>query len=196
MKSLSVVTNGTGSVMGHFPTSKLQLWRGITNNKWLIDTLEMSYCLQFHHRPPLCTHTWPTVVRQALAISLEVLKQLEKGVIELVNPQIHPGGFHSKYFIKNTCLQERWKFQAHPGPQMPLKHIPFCMLPVIDVLLSKAIKPCKWFTFVNLKDAYFHITIAPHHRRFLLFKFQGRTYQYRVLPFGLSLYTCVFTQCI
>lgn len=119
MKSLSVVTNGTGSVMGHFPTSKLQLWRGITNNKWLIDTLEMSYCLQFHHRPPLCTHTWPTVVRQALAISLEVLKQLEKGVIELVNPQIHPGGFHSKYFIKNTCLQERWKFQAHPGPQMP-----------------------------------------------------------------------------
>ncbi|KAI2664097.1 Gag-Pol polyprotein [Labeo rohita] len=40
---------------------------------------------------------------------------------------------------------------------------------------------------LDLKDAYFHIQIAPHHRRFLRFAFEGVAYQYTVLPFGLSL---------
>ncbi len=43
-----------------------------------------------------------------------------------------------------------------------------------------------WFTSVDLKDVYFHIAIAPHHRRFLRLIFQSRSYQFRVLPFGLS----------
>ncbi len=30
-----------------------------------------------------------------------------------------------------------------------------------------------WFASVDLKDAYFHIRIAPHHRTFLRFSFEG-----------------------
>ncbi len=48
----------------------------------------------------------------------------------------------------------------------------------------------------NLKDAYFHIQIAPHHRRFLRFAFEGVAYQYTVLPFGLSLAPRTFTKCM
>ncbi len=44
-----------------------------------------------------------------------------------------------------------------------------------------------WFMSLDLKDAYFHIQIALHHRRFLRFAFKGVAYQYQVLPFGLSL---------
>ncbi len=40
---------------------------------------------------------------------------------------------------------------------------------------------------VDLKDAYFHIQIAPHHRRFLRFALEGTAYQYPVLLFGLAL---------
>ncbi len=40
---------------------------------------------------------------------------------------------------------------------------------------------------VVLKDAYFHIQIAPHHRRFLRFALKGTAYQYPVLLFGLAL---------
>jgi len=57
-----------------------------------------------------------------------------------------------------------------------LKHLLFCMLCVRDVL--QAVEPSMWSTSVDLKDAYFHIPIAPHHRGFLRFTFQGRIYQY------------------
>ncbi len=53
-----------------------------------------------------------------------------------------------------------------------------------------------WFCSLNLKDAYFHIQIAPHHRRFLRFAFEGVAYQYTVLPFGLSLAPRTFMKCM
>ncbi len=48
----------------------------------------------------------------------------------------------------------------------------------------------------DLKDAYFHIQIAPHNRPFLRFAFEGVSYQYTVLPFGLSLAPRTFTKCM
>ncbi len=49
---------------------------------------------------------------------------------------------------------------------------------------------------LDLKDTYFHIQVAPHHRRFLRFAFKGVAYQYKVLPFGLSLAPPTFTRCM
>ncbi len=40
---------------------------------------------------------------------------------------------------------------------------------------------------IDLKDAYFQVSILPSHRKFLRFAFRGKAYQYRVLPFGLAL---------
>ncbi len=57
------------------------------------------------------------------------------------------------------------------------------------------IRPGDWFMSLDLKDAYFHIQVAPHHRRFLRFAFEGMAYQYTVLPFGLSLAPRTFTRC-
>ncbi|KAI2660195.1 hypothetical protein H4Q32_025915 [Labeo rohita] len=51
-----------------------------------------------------------------------------------------------------------------------------------------------WFVAIDLKDAYFHVSILPRHRPFLRFAFEGRAYQYKVLPFGLSLSPRVFTK--
>ncbi len=56
--------------------------------------------------------------------------------------------------------------------------------------------PGDWFTSLDLKDAYFHIQVTPHHRRFLSFAFEGVTYQYKVLPLGLSLAPRTSTQCM
>ncbi|KAL0157390.1 hypothetical protein M9458_048636, partial [Cirrhinus mrigala] len=51
-----------------------------------------------------------------------------------------------------------------------------------------------WFVAIDLKDAYFYVSILPRHRPFLRFAFEGRAYQYKVLPFGLSLSSRVFTK--
>ncbi len=58
------------------------------------------------------------------------------------------------------------------------------------------IYPGDWFMSLDLKDAYFHIQVAPHHRRFLRYTFEGVAYQYKVLPFGLSLAPRTFTRCM
>ncbi len=53
-----------------------------------------------------------------------------------------------------------------------------------------------WFVMIDLKDAYFHISILPCHRRFLRFAFGGKAYQFWVLPFGLALSPRTFTKCV
>lgn len=40
---------------------------------------------------------------------------------------------------------------------------------------------------IDLKYAYFHVLNLPRHGPFLWFAFEGRAYQYKVHPFGLSL---------
>ncbi len=43
---------------------------------------------------------------------------------------------------------------------------------------------------------YFHVSILPRHRPFLRFAFEGRAYQYKALPFGLSMSPRVFTKVV
>ena len=61
--------------------------------------------------------------------------------------------------------------------------------------LIRFVRPGGWFTSIDLRDAYFHIAIYPPHRKYLRFAFQGVTYEYLVLPFGLSLSPRVFVKC-
>ncbi len=75
-----------------------------------------------------------------------------------------------------------------------LKYLPFLMLRTSDVL--RAIEPQDCIVKVDLKDAYFHVPIAPHHRHFLCFHFEGKTFQFNVLPFGLSLGPRVFMKVV
>ena len=49
-------------------------------------------------------------------------------------------------------------------------------------------------TKVDLKDAYFMIPIASSQRELLQFQWQGTTYQFNCLPFGLSSAPWVFTK--
>ncbi len=53
-----------------------------------------------------------------------------------------------------------------------------------------------WFVTVDLNDAYFLVFIIPSHRKFLRFTFGGEAFQYRVLPFGLTLSPRTFTKCM
>lgn len=68
------------------------------------------------------------------------------------------------------------------------------MLHVTDVLRSVA--EGDWFTSGDLTDAYFYVPIAMHYRSFLCFSFKNKTYQFKFLPFYLSLDRLVFTRCM
>ena len=51
----------------------------------------------------------------------------------------------------------------------------------------------EWVTSVDFKDAYFHKPIQEQSRKYLRFHVQGRTYQFKALPFGLSIAPMEFT---
>ena len=54
----------------------------------------------------------------------------------------------------------------------------------------------QWLTSLDLKDAYFHIGIHPADRRYLRFCHNGTSWQFTVLPFGLSTSPRVFTKIL
>ncbi len=91
--------------------------------------------------------------------------------------------------------QERWWPSANLWVlNRALHKLPFKMLTHRSII--KCIQPQDWFAAIDLKDAYFHVSILLRHRPFLWFAFEGRAWQYRVLPFGLSLSPRVFTKVV
>ncbi len=117
---------------------------------------------------------------------------LAKDVMEPVPPADMKEGFFSLYIIvpkKSGGLRPilglrilNWAFHKPP----------FKML--MQNLIFGCIRPQVWSAASDLKDPYFHVSILPRHRPFLRFAFEGRAYQYKVLPFGLSLSPRVFTK--
>ncbi len=93
------------------------------------------------------------------------------------------GVFTHPYFI---IPKKGGGLRANPGSanlESALLKLPFKMLTQKRII--RCIQPQNWFAAVDLRDAYFHVLIAlDTDRRFV---FEGRAWQYRVLPFGLSL---------
>ncbi|KAI2662397.1 ORF V: Enzymatic polyprotein [Labeo rohita] len=128
----------------------------------------------------------------AAVLRAEVAVLLAKDAIEPVPPAEMKSGFYSPYFIvpkKSGGLRPILDLRAL---NRSLLRLPFKMLTTKRMLTC--IRPQDWFAAIDLKDAYFHVSILPRHRPFLRFAFEGRAYQYKVLPFGLSLSPRVFTK--
>ncbi len=113
-----------------------------------------------------------TLPQNAQALRQEIGCLLEKGAVELVPPSELESGFYSRYFVVP-------KRDGGLRPILDLRPInralckcPFRMITLKQILAQ--ICPEDWFASVDLKDAYFHIQIAPHHRHFLRFAFEGK----------------------
>ncbi len=174
----------------------LAAWKLLPNvSRWVLQTVEKGYRIQFGAPPPpfkgLClTSTNP---EQALVLEQEVLSSEEGG---------HRGGPSSRQRVR--VLQPVLLVPKKDGGLRPIldlrllnrsvSRLKFRMLTVKQVVSQ--IRSEDWFVTIDLKDAYFHISILPSHRKFLRFAFRGKAYQYRVLPFGLTLSPRTFTKCV
>ncbi len=175
----------------------ISAWKVIPGiSRWLLNVIERGYTLQFRRRPPRFNGVVQSLTspRNAQALRQEIGCLLEKGAVERVPPHELESGFYSRYFVVP-------KRDGGLRPILDLRPInralcerPFRMLTLKQILAQ--IRPGDWFASVDLKDAYFHIQIAPHHRRFLRFAFENTAYQYSVLPFGLALAPRTFSKCV
>ena len=53
-----------------------------------------------------------------------------------------------------------------------------------------------WTVALDLKDGYWHVPVTPKKRPYLGFKYRGRNWQFKALPFGLNLGPRIFTKLI
>ena len=63
-----------------------------------------------------------------------------------------------------------------------------------EACVSQSLRSGDWAATIDLKDAYLHFPIAEQHRRLLRFWWKGSSYQFRILPFGLSSAPRTFTR--
>lgn len=190
-------SDATRPTVGCFSRQQLRYWAAQTTDPWVVATLTHGYRLQFRRRPHIPHRVRVTIIRdpvKARALDQELATLLAKGAIEAVDPLQQPRGFYSTYFLVPKKTDGFRPILDLRGLNLYLKTLPFRMLTTAEVL--QAVTKEEWFTSVDLTDAYFHVPIAVEHRRFLRFAYRGRHWQFRVLPFGLSLSPRVFTRCI
>ncbi len=190
-------TTGT-SVAPLVPLARsLGAWLALPSpSRWLLRTIRLGYAIQFARRPPKFRGIRFTSVKPADApvLRAEIAVLLAKDAIELVPPADMRSGLFSPYFIvpkKGGGLRPILDLRVL---NRALHKLPFKML--TQKRIFGCVRPLDWFAAIDLKDAYFHVSILPRHRPFLRFAFEGQAYQYKVLPFGLSLSPRVFTKVV
>ncbi len=194
---LRCTTTGTSIVPLEPLARRLEAWLALPSpSRWLTRTIRLGYAIQFARRPPKFSGVLETSVRaqNAPVLREEIAVLLAKGAIEPVPPAEMRQGFYSPYFIvpkKGGGLRPILDLRLL---NRALHRLPFKML--THRRMIKCVQPRDWFAAIDLKDAYFHVSILPRHRPFLRFAFEGRAWQYRILPFGLSLSPRVFTKVV
>ncbi len=190
-------TTGT-SVAPLVPLARsLGAWLALPSpSRWLLRTIRLGYAIQFARRPPKFRGIRFTSVKPADApvLRAEIAVLLAKDAIEPVPPADMRSGLFSPYFIvpkKGGGLRPILDLRVL---NRALHKLPFKML--TQKRIFGCVRPLDWFAAIDLKDAYFHVSILPRHRPFLRFAFEGQAYQYKVLPFGLSLSPRVFTKVV
>ncbi len=176
---------------------RLEAWLTLPSlSRWLTCTIRLGYAFQFARRTPKFNGVLETsvAVRNAHFLREEIDVLLAKDAIEPVPPAERRQGFYSPYFIvpkKRGSLRPILDLRVL---NRALHKLPFKMRKRRRII--KCIQPQDWFAAIDLKDAYFHVSILLRHRPFLRFAFEGRAWQYRVLPFGLALSPRVFMKVV
>ncbi len=175
---------------------RLEVWLTLPSlSCWLTRTIWLGYAIQFARWPAKFNSVLETLmaVRNAPVLHEEIAVLLAKEAIKPI-PPAERQGFYSPYFIvPKKCGGLR--------PILALRILNWALHKLLFKMrtrrrIIKCIQPQDWFAAIDLKDAYFHVSILLRHRPFPRFAFECRAWQYRVLPFRLSLSPCVFTKVV
>jgi hypothetical protein len=128
-------------------------------------------------------------------VQLELQTFLQVGAIERWDPEVHgPAVVHPMSVAvhpwsgkKRLCIDANYVnvFERYEPVQ-------FELLPDVFSL----IQPGDWGYVTDCTKGYFHLQIHPKARRFLAVSFQGSTYVFSALPFGLSSAVKAFTDAM
>ncbi len=140
------------------------LWLHLVANisRWVLQTKFRSRPLRF-----MGVFSIEVAPQQVLVMEQEVKALLEKGAIEYVPHSNRKTGLYSRYFIipkKDGGLCPILDLRVLNNSVMQLKFKILTLRQIVPQIRSE-----DWFGTIDLKDAYFHKSILPYHRKFLRF---------------------------
>ncbi len=134
-------------------------------SRWLLRTIRLGYAIQFARRPPKFRgNRFTSVLSQdAPVLRAEVAVLLAKDAIQPAPPaEMESGLYKGPYFIvpeKHGGLHPIWDLRVL---NRALVKLPFKML--TQRRLFQCVRPFDWVAAIDLKDAYFHVSILPRFR--------------------------------
>ena len=140
---------------------------------------------------PVCPP--PASAEVGLILAQEVSLLLQKEAIEFVLDPLSPG-FYGRLFVVPKASGGWRPVLDLSALNVFLRKCPFRMETPVSV--RDSLRLGDWATSIDLTDAYFHIRIHRSCRKWLRFVWNGRAFQFRALPFGLSLAPWVFTRIV
>ena len=171
-----------------------ETWLDLGAGPKVVQILREGYTLPFRIRPKLTRS--PTVISCYVnphrnSYLLEALHQLiDKNAVELVRNKTSLRFFNRLFLVPKP--NNKWR------PILDLSNLNFFLKAEkfrmeTPETIRTSLQQGEWVTSIDLKDAYFHIPIQEQSRKYLRFHVQGKTYQFKALPFSLSTASLEFT---
>ena len=169
----------------------LQNWKQISNDPWILDTVS-GYKMEFLGHPQ--QRAVPATIRldmqKSQILTREVKDLAAKEAIQRAPPNRE--GFTSPLFLVPKS-DGSWRPVINLkalNKYVVTRHFKMESVRTVKGLMQKG----DWLVKLDLKDAYLSVPIHPAHQKFLKFQWQGSTWQFQSLPFGLSSAPYVFTK--
>ena len=198
LPSVKLVTNAQHAVLDPPEGARLnqcwQKWETLGSSPKVVNILREGYTLPFRFRPHLTRS--PTVISNyhnptKQSFLIEALYQLlNKNAVEPVdNP--NSLGFYNRLFLVPKP-NNRWRPILDLSTLNTFLNTGSFKMETPETIRT-SLQVGEWVTSIDFKDAYFHIPIHSQSRKYMRFHLQGRSYQFKALPCGLSTAPMEFT---
>ena len=168
-------------------------WKSITNDEIILDIIKNGLKIDFKESPRnICVPKIQHSTKEIEIINSEIQKLLDKGVI--VQCDREPNDFVSTVFTRE-------KKDGSSRTILNLKHLNefvryrhFKMVSLSDVF--KTIKKDVWMESVDLKDAFFTVSVHISHQKYFKFGWFQNFYKFLGMPNGYSDAMRIFTKIL
>ena len=172
-----------------------QNWQIITQDPWLLQTIQ-GYKIELLSHPRQASLPSPPLLSppQTSLVQEEIISLLQKGAI--IEVAFNPwAGFYSNLFLVEK------KGGSGQRPVINLSrfnnYVEYCHFKMEDLkAVADLLRPGDFMCKLDLKDAYFSVPLHRRSQKFIRFQFQGKTYQFTCLPFGLTSAPRIFTKIL
>ena len=197
LNSVNLVTNVPTAAIDHPVGARLhqfwKKWETLGVNPKVVTALREGYTLPFWFRPNLTRS--PTVI-SSYTNPHKNLNLLE-ALYQLVNKKCNRTGTKPKLpGVLQPALvpkpNNRWRPILDLSTLNTFLNADSFKMETPETIRT-SLQAGEWVTSIDFNDTYFHIPIHSQCRKYMRFHVQGRCYQFKALPFGLSTAPMDFT---